>query len=561
MVFHLSLFNFAETDDWVGTWGKHMKSPCFRQLRSYQKMNHIPGTFQIGRKDRIWRNLQSKVQQFGQREFNFMPQTYILPQDGSRLKRLWPRFADRNTKWIIKPPASARGTGIKVVDKWKQIPKRKPIIVQKYVDRPLLIDGSKFDLRLYVLVTSVNPLRAYMHTDGLARFASVKYSNNADTLNDRFMHLTNYSINKLSSNYTKNEDAESCTGHKWTLKTLWKNFQAQGINTDGLWAALRNLILRTMLTGEHVINQMTKVNVNSKSNAFELFGIDVILDAELKPWLLEVNISPSLHSSSPLDLHVKSPLVTALLNTVMYQVPPKFNATQQADLMAELGLEGKHLCYDRRLHITHLSKGERLKHNEYTHKSIFDREQYLYSILDDLTPDDLRCLITAEDELARCAPLERICPTPHSHRYLKFTEHSRYYNRLLDAWETQYADKRDEGIRLLRSHCELKKHLLVTQAPKNRLCRPMPLTNEPACSDNEAGEVFDTCEPSATEQKCSGSNGMNGVAGANSEPCSSDEDVDTKECTPKDLGKKSKSEARPVEATVDQREVLVTSHA
>lgn len=162
----------------MGTWGKHMKSPCFRTLRPYQKMNHIPGTFQIGRKDKIWRNLQAQMLQNGKKEFNFMPLTYILPQDVKKLKRLWKLFDQRNTKWIIKPPASARGTGIKVVSRWNQIPKRKPMIVQKYIDRPLLINGSKFDLRLYVLVTSLNPLRAYMHTDGLARFASVKYSNN-----------------------------------------------------------------------------------------------------------------------------------------------------------------------------------------------------------------------------------------------------------------------------------------------------------------------------------------------------------------------------------------------
>lgn len=273
----------------MGTWGKHMKSPCFRTLRSYQKVNHIPGTFQIGRKDKIWRNLQLQMQRNGRREFSFMPLTYVLPQDLKRLKRLWPKFNQQNTKWIIKPPASARGTGIKVVSRWTQIPKRKPIIVQKYVDRPLLINGSKFDLRLYVLVTSFNPLRAYMHTDGLARFASVKYSHDVDTLSDRYMHLTNYSVNKLSSNYTKNEDADACTGHKWTLKTLWKYFTEQGINTDGLWAALRNLVLRTIISGEHMINQMTKANVNSKYNTFELFGIDVILDSELKPWLLEVN--------------------------------------------------------------------------------------------------------------------------------------------------------------------------------------------------------------------------------------------------------------------------------
>lgn len=134
------------------------------------------------------------------------------------------------------------------------------------------------------------------------------------------MHLTNYSINKLSSNYSKNEDANACKGHKWTVKSLWTHLAAQGVNTVGLWGALRNLVLRTILAGENSINQLTKINMGSNYNCYELFGIDVILDSELKPWLLEVNISPSLHSASPLDLHVKGPLVQALLNASLFQV-------------------------------------------------------------------------------------------------------------------------------------------------------------------------------------------------------------------------------------------------
>jgi tubulin polyglutamylase TTLL4 len=69
-------------------------------------------------------------------------------------------------------PASARGTGIKVVHRWAQIPKKRPLVVQKYISQPYLINGSKFDLRLYVLLTSINPLRIYIYDDGLVRFAS-----------------------------------------------------------------------------------------------------------------------------------------------------------------------------------------------------------------------------------------------------------------------------------------------------------------------------------------------------------------------------------------------------
>lgn len=83
------------------------------------------------------------------------------------------------------------------------------------------------------------------------------------------------------------------------------------------------------------------------------------------------------------------------------------------------------------------------------------------TILENLTPDDLRCLIVTEDELNRCYPLERIFPAPNSYKYLNFTDQPRYYNHLIDAWEHRYSKKRDSGIALLRTLCHKRMHLKV----------------------------------------------------------------------------------------------------
>ena len=98
---------------WGGIWGKHMKSPQFKDINEGQKINHLPGTFNIGRKDRLWKNYQRLRHKFGKKEFAFLPRTFLLPSETKLLRRAWERRGCR-AKWIVKPPALARGTGIKV---------------------------------------------------------------------------------------------------------------------------------------------------------------------------------------------------------------------------------------------------------------------------------------------------------------------------------------------------------------------------------------------------------------------------------------------------------------
>lgn len=82
-------------------------------------------------------------------------------------------------------------------------------IVSFYIDRPLLINQKKFDMRVYVVVTSFHPLRVYMYQEGLARFATEEYSNDPNVLRNKFVHLTNFSINKKNQKFVKNEGKSS----------------------------------------------------------------------------------------------------------------------------------------------------------------------------------------------------------------------------------------------------------------------------------------------------------------------------------------------------------------
>ena len=112
--------------------------------------------------------------------------------------------------FILKPTASSCGKGIRVIQGSQKLQNREETIVSLYIDRPLLINGKKFDMRMYVLVTSYHPLRVYLYNEGLARFATELYSNDPNILKNKFVHLTNFSINKRNTkNYVRNDNKKS----------------------------------------------------------------------------------------------------------------------------------------------------------------------------------------------------------------------------------------------------------------------------------------------------------------------------------------------------------------
>nr|KAF6268255.1 tubulin tyrosine ligase like 4 [Pipistrellus kuhlii] len=437
-----------KNDDWLGCWGHHMKSSCFRSLRGYQKLNHFPGSFQIGRKDRLWRNLSRMQSCFGKKEFSFFPQSFILPQDAKLLRKTWE--SNSRQKWIVKPPASARGIGIQVIHKWSQLPKKRPLLVQRYLHKPYLISGSKFDLRIYVYVTCYDPLRIYLFSDGLVRFASCKYSPSMKSLGNKFMHLTNYSVNKKNAEYQANADETACQGHKWALKALWSYLSQKGVNSDAIWEKIKDAVVKTIISSEPYVTSLLKIYVRRPYSCHELFGFDIMLDENLKPWVLEVNISPSLHSNSPLDVSIKGQMIRDLLNLAGFVLPntEDIPSSSCSSSSGSLPSSPRDKCQMAPEQIT----AQKLKKAYYLTQKIPDQDFYA-SVLDVLTPDDVRVLVETEDEFSRRGQFERVFPSRTSSRYLRFFEQPRYFNILTTQWEQKYHGNKLKGVDLLRSWC------------------------------------------------------------------------------------------------------------
>ncbi|XP_068263885.1 tubulin monoglutamylase TTLL4 isoform X2 [Nyctibius grandis] len=440
-----------KSNDWLGCWGHHMKSSSFRAIREHQKLNHFPGSFQIGRKDRLWRNLLKMQARCGKKEFNFFPQSFILPQDIKLLRKAWEEGASCQ-KWIVKPPASARGIGIQVIHKWSQLPKRRPLLVQRYLHKPYLIGGKKFDLRIYVYVTCYDPLRVYLFKDGLVRFASCQYSSSMKSLSNKFVHLTNYSVNKKNTEYKSNSDETACQGHKWALKALWSYLTQKGVNSEAIWEKIKDIVIKTIIASEPYVNSLVKMYVRRPYCCHELFGFDIMLDENLKPWILEVNISPSLHSNSPLDVSIKGQMIRDLLNLAGFVLPSTDSVASRPQTRSgstcSLGSTLKETPKPASEHFI----AEKMKKAYYLTQKIPDQDFYS-SVLDILTSDDVRILVETEDEYSRRGQFERVFPTHVSMRYLHFFEQPRYFNILVTQWELKYYLNKQKGLELLKNWC------------------------------------------------------------------------------------------------------------
>uniref|UniRef100_A0A8C9EUF0 Tubulin tyrosine ligase like 6 n=1 Tax=Pavo cristatus TaxID=9049 RepID=A0A8C9EUF0_PAVCR len=283
------------------------------EMKRFQKINHFPGMIEICRKDLLARNLNRMLKLFP-REYNIFPRTWSLPADYGDFQAY--RRRRKNRTFICKPDSGCQGRGIFITRNPEEIKHGEHMICQQYISKPFLIDGFKFDMRIYVLVTSCDPLRIFVYEEGLARFATMRYIDpSRRNLGDICMHLTNYAINKRNANFVQDDTM----GSKRKLSTLNAWMTDNSYNTTKLWEDIEDIIIKTLISAHPVVKhnyQSCFPNHTTSCACFEILGFDILLDRNLKPWLLEVNHSPSFTTDSHLDHEVKDALLFDTINLI-----------------------------------------------------------------------------------------------------------------------------------------------------------------------------------------------------------------------------------------------------
>uniref|UniRef100_A0A8D0KRB0 Tubulin polyglutamylase TTLL13 n=1 Tax=Strix occidentalis caurina TaxID=311401 RepID=A0A8D0KRB0_STROC len=304
----------GEDEEWTVYWTDYSVSlERVMEMKRFQKINHFPGMIEICRKDLLARNLNRMLRLFP-KEYNIFPRTWCLPADYGDFQAY--RRTRRNRTFICKPDSGCQGRGIFITHNPEEIKHGERMICQQYISKPFLIDGFKFDMRIYVLVTSCDPLRIFVYKEGLARFATMRYIDpSSRNLGDICMHLTNYAINKHNENFVQDDTM----GSKRKLSTLNAWMRDNSYNTTKLWEDIEDIIIKTLISAHPVVKhnyQSCFPNRTTGCACFEILGFDILLDRKLKPWLLEVNHSPSFTTDSHLDREVKDALLCDTFNLI-----------------------------------------------------------------------------------------------------------------------------------------------------------------------------------------------------------------------------------------------------
>ena len=303
-------------------------------LKRYQFYNHFPGMSGIAHKVELSKNMDRMSRSLPD-IYNFHPKTYIIPGSFNDLQHFMQSIPKKaNRTFIIKPDTGCQGRGIKLIQDPKLVEDYDgSAVAQQYIE-PFLVDGYKFDLRIYALVTCIEPLRIYMLKEGMARFCTEPYHKpKAANLDDCYSHLTNFSLNKNSELFQANEkDIAPETGSKRTMTSVFKKIKESGGDVEKIKEKIHRIINLTLISIQPHLNSMYHTTVASndrKSRCFEILGFDILINSELEPRLIEVNTMPSLSTGSPFDEALKKSCVMGAMKIINLKASYKTQCQQQ----------------------------------------------------------------------------------------------------------------------------------------------------------------------------------------------------------------------------------------
>ena len=317
-------------------WDGDVKARDFELLGHAQRISKIPGMDYICYKSSTIHALNQLRRMFP-KVYNFFPLSFLLPHQIADLQRADKTIQTRTqdpVTWIVKPRSGCCGHGIRLTQDVTEFSHNSPASVVQLYMKPFLIEGRKFDFRLYILISSLAPLTVYLYNEGLARFCTSVYRPPSPrTLDDRFCHLTNTAVNK------ENEDAGEFVFTRLASEVI-EEIRKSVDNKVDVWARLKRVSTLSVLgIWPSIVSSINKFNserrlfgkrppspgepvLDAFSKYFHILGIDIMLSDTLQPIVLELNDRPSMAVTYECEDQLKKNLIADAITHISIDGEP-----------------------------------------------------------------------------------------------------------------------------------------------------------------------------------------------------------------------------------------------
>ncbi|CAL6006962.1 Tubulin_tyrosine ligase [Hexamita inflata] len=421
-------------------WGIVQGPRFYQGLTQNQMVNSFPGQTWFTQKNKLASTINAYQKRTG--ISNLIPLSFKLQEEHEVLKEYMAKHPDNF--FIFKPIFSSRGNNIQLLNHKIEIPSDKEAIVQEYLGNPLLLKGYKFDMRIYVMLFSIEPLAIYIYKEGIGRFCTQKYEKASfENFDNKRIHLTNFEVNRfnqepkvlyvgetdetqiieLEPGFMSKQSLTEVLGYLDTHRDSFTSLEAMnlpkntrpgdGALTEKIWEKIKFNVSHVIQASEPYLHYKSRecgLLYQYPRKNFALYGFDIILDENANAYCLEVNVLPSMETTTLFDQKLKF----GLLQNTFEMAQPTISVKQDAIVIPlSQELEPEQYSFSRQ-------KVDRNKPLEW----------------DSLTITEQRAIAEITEAEKRLGDFERIQPDG-SEEYLDSFEYRRYLNELVGTWIMQ----------------------------------------------------------------------------------------------------------------------------
>lgn len=282
------------------------------KISKYQKIFNFIGNNVYTSKDLLYKNYIKQKHIF-KNEYNFMPETYLYPEDKDIINGYFSNYKiEKDNLWIVKQKRGDEEESAHIFNSLKT--ESEDFLISKYISNPHLFKGKKYYLKEYVLVTGLKPLRIYLYKEGSCIVATKNYILDSKYLNNKFVHLINARDNIRNRKEDFSQNFENSNGNKISYNEYKKYVEEENKNFNLIHQQIKDIVIKTVIMGyEYLLSKLEEYNLSDRS-FLNLFEYNILIDEDYKAYLLDVNNRPDMNNYDKFDEMLEESIFADSLN-------------------------------------------------------------------------------------------------------------------------------------------------------------------------------------------------------------------------------------------------------